>query len=156
MATPSGAAAPATTAATVVPLDAAAAPVAVKRHRRSRLFDVALPIAACLVLLAGVGALVLPELFSGAVQNSANMTLEPLVPSAPTDAVPPTNAPAAETPMEATPSFELPSDSQPMLAVPSSARELPIAWPPLIAIGVALLTLAIWAALKLVRRKKDR
>jgi hypothetical protein len=106
-------------------------PIAPKRRKPSKLFDVALPIAACLVLLAGVGSLTVPRLLVApggplsnapseiVVDNPEPLPLEP----APAQLEPVSPSPAA--PGETLPEPSAPAPGDAAVPLPEPATPLP-------------------------------
>jgi hypothetical protein len=157
-------------------------PLAPRRRKRSKFLDAALPIAACLVLLAGVGSLTLPELFTDPARYAPTPTQAPEPAPAPAPAEPtePTEDPeqvpsetqepsdvAPDEPQPA-PSAVQPSDAEavdeapvsidaPVMAMVVPSNEPSLQWiVSIAAIAISLLTLIIWACYKLVSRRTNK
>jgi cytoskeletal protein RodZ len=143
-----------------------------KRRKRSKFFDVALPAAACLILLAGVGSLTLPELFTATAPREyySQEPLEelpaisektpapaPQEPSSSSESPRPTeSSDDAATAVDAAPSSPVAADMPAVaLSTPSGPELSPLhAVVSILAIAISLVALLVWGLLKLSRRKK--
>jgi hypothetical protein len=125
-------------------LDTPAIPLASKWRTRSKLFDVALPLAACLVLLAGIGSLTLPDLLIDPGRHTP----------APSEVVDDLPAPA---PSEVVEDLPAPStDANPPAAALDPVKERSaFFFIGVAAIVISLVSLATWGILRLTQRRKE-